>query len=72
MKQYNYKPMYASFIVVDGKPIKFFIDEVSTQRGGVVIDDKNFIKTVALNNVNEVLNFLNTLELEWGAQEIEI
>lgn len=72
MKQYDYKPMYASFIVANGKPIKFFIDDVSTQKGGVVIDNKNFIKTVALNNVEEVLNFLHTLELEWGAQEIEI
>lgn len=72
MKQYNYKPMYASFIVADGKPIKFFIDEVSTHKGGVVIDNKNFIKTVALNNANEVLNFLYTLEVEWGATEVEI
>lgn len=72
MRQYDYKPMYASFIVANGKPIKFFIDDVSTQKGGVVIDHENFIKTVILNNVEEVLNFLNTLELEWGAKEIEI
>lgn len=64
--------MYASFIVANGKPIKFFIDDVSTQKGGIVIDNENFIKTVSLNNVDEVLNFLNTLELEWGAVEIEL
>lgn len=66
------QPIRAGVIVNNGIITKFFMDDVSSQRTCVAIDEYNFIKTFELKNIDEVMNFLATMSEQFNAEEIEI
>ena len=65
-------PIYASMIISDGALVKFFMNEIATHKGSVVLDDNNKIVTVELYTPDDVINFLTKCELINNAIEIEI
>lgn len=66
------QPIYASMIISNGVLVKFFMNEIATYKGTVVLDNNNKIVTVALYTPDDVINFLTKCELINNAIEIEI
>lgn len=72
MSKRTEQPIRAGIIVSNGIVTKFFVDDVSSQRTCVAIDEYNFIKTFELKNIDEVMNFLTSMNEQFNAEEIEI
>lgn len=70
--QNKIQPMFASMIISNGVLTKFFINDVSTKSGRLILDNDNKIVTVALYTQDDVMNFLDKVVLIYQAEEIEI
>lgn len=68
----NLNPIYASMIISNGVLVNFFMNEIATNKGVVVLDDNNKIVTVALYTQDDVMKFLDKVVLAYQAEEIEI
>lgn len=65
-------PIYASMIISNGVLVKFFMNEITTNKGALILDDNNKIVTVELYTPDDVMEFLTKCELINNAIEIEI
>ena len=65
-------PIYASMIISNGVLVKFFMNEIATNKGALILDNNNKIVTVELHTPDDVMEFLTKCELINNAIEIEI
>lgn len=67
----EYKPILARTIISNGKPIAYFMDDISTDPSVIIYDNKNFIITNCFYKPNEIINFCMSMD-KIGAVEIEV
>ena len=68
----NFSPVYVSVLMINGLPIRYWLDEFKNDIGVLRISDNECITTYACDTPDDIITMLNWLDLVHNAKEVEL